>query len=52
MELLAQYTPLFVIGVTLMAVTAVAAVGAAVFFRVSGKRLEKQLEEEYGKKRR
>ena len=41
---------LFLIGVALMAVSAVGAVAALVVFRVSGRRLRETLEEEFGKK--
>lgn len=39
-------------GIVLMGAAAAGAVIAAILLRVSGKRLKKQLEDEYGKKRR
>lgn len=46
-----SYSPLFLIGVGLMIAAAVAAVIACVLLRISGRRLKKRLDEEYGKKR-
>ena len=51
MDLLAQYHPLFLTGVALMAASAVGAVVAFAVLRVSGKRLREKLEAEFGPKR-
>lgn len=42
---------LFLTGVVLMSVSALGALAALVTFRVSGRRLNKALESEFGKKR-
>ena len=42
---------LFYGGILLMAASAAAGIAAAVILRLSGKRLKRQLEEEFGKKR-
>lgn len=39
-------------GVALMALCAVGGIGAAIGFRASGRRLRRQLEREYGKRKR
>lgn len=52
MEPTVSYNLLFIAGVALMLAAAAAAVAAFVFLRVSGRRLRKQLDQEYGKKRR
>ena len=52
MDAFTQYNALVLAGAALMSVSAAGAVISLVVFRISGQKLRKKLEEEFGKKRR
>jgi len=52
MDVFTQSNLLFYVGVVLMSASAAGAVISLAVFRISGRKLRRKLEEEFGKKRR